>query len=83
MTEITNRATPLVEQKRRSRLMEFFRRLVREQPLGIVGGIIVLLLLFRGIFADMLAPYGMNEIHLLDRYAPPSWKYPLGADQLG
>ena len=83
MAEVTNRATPLTEQKRRSRLMEFIRRLVREQPLGTVGGIIVLLLLFCGIFADMLAPYGMNEIHLLDRYAPPSWKYPLGADQLG
>ena len=83
MTEVTNRATPLVEQKRRSRLVEFIRRLVREQPLGTVGGIIVLLLLFCGIFTDMLAPYGMNEIHLLDRYAPPSWQYSLGADQLG
>ena len=72
-----------VERKRRSRMMQFIRRLVREQPLGTVGGIIVLLLLFCGIFADLLAPYGMNEIHLLDRYAPPSWKYPLGADQLG
>ncbi len=82
MTEVTNRATSLTEQKRRSRLMEFFRRLVREQPLGTVGGIIVLLL-FCGIFANFLAPYGMNEIHLLDRYAPPSGKYLLGADQLG
>ena len=81
--EKTEVATEQVERKRRSRLMEFIRRLVREQPLGTVGGIIVLLLLFCGIFADLLAPYGMNEIHLLDRYAPPSWKYPLGADQLG
>ena len=65
-------------------MMQFFRRLVREQPLGTVGGIIVLLLLlFCGIFADVLAPYGMNEIHLIDRYAPPSWQYLLGADQLG
>ena len=81
--EATEVAAEQVERKRRSRLMEFIRRLVREQPLGTVGGIIVLLLLFCGIFADLLAPYGMNEIHLLDRYAPPSWKYPLGADQLG
>ena len=64
-------------------MMQFFRRLVREQPLGTVGGIIVLLLLLCGIFADVLAPYGMNEIHLTDRYAPPSWNYLLGADQLG
>jgi peptide/nickel transport system permease protein len=81
--EATEVPAEQVERKRRSRLMEFIRRLVREQPLGTVGGIIVLLLLFCGIFADLLAPYGMNEIHLLDRYAPPSWKYPLGADQLG
>ena len=63
-------------------MMQFFRRLVREQPLGTVGGIIVLLLLFCGIFADVLARYGMNEIHLTDRYArrhgttcwvPTSW----------
>ena len=72
-----------VERKRRSRVVDFLSRLVREQPLGTVGGIIVLLLLFCGIFADVLAPYGMNEIHLTDRYAPPSWKYLLGADQLG
>ena len=81
--EKTEVAAEQVERKRRSRLMEFIRRFVREQPLGTVGGIIVLVLLFCGIFADMLAPYGMNEIHLLDRYAPPSLKYPLGADQLG
>ena len=72
-----------VERKRRSRMMQFIRRLVREQPLGTVGGIIVLLLLFCGIFADLLAPYGMKEINLLHRYAPPSWEHLLGADQLG
>ena len=80
--EATEVVAEQVERKRRSRLMEFIRRIVREQPLGTVGGIIVLLLLFCGIFADMLAPYGMNEIHLLDRYArlpgntrwvPTSW----------
>ena len=59
-------------------MMQFFRRLVREQPLGTVGGIIVLLLLLCGIFADVLARYGMNEIHLIDRYAPPSWTIPAG-----
>ena len=63
--------------------MEFILRLVREKPLGTVGGIIVLLLLFCGIFADILAPYGMNEVHLLDRMSPPSEKYLLGADPLG
>ncbi len=79
----TDLAVELVERKRRSPLVDFLSRLVREQPLGTVGGIIVLLLLFCGIFADILAPYGMNEIHLVDRYASPSWEHLLGADQLG
>ena len=71
------------EQKRRSRLLDFLSRLVREKPLGAFGGIIVLLLLFSGIFADVLAPYGMNELHMYDRLAAPSGKYLLGTDQLG
>jgi peptide/nickel transport system permease protein len=44
-----------------SRLVELGGRLIREQPLGTVGGIITLLLLLTAIFADWLAPYGMNE----------------------
>ncbi len=71
------------ERKRRPRLAEFFVRLVREKPLGLFGGVIVLILLFLGIFAHVLAPNGINEIHMLDRMAAPSAKNLLGADQLG
>jgi len=71
------------EPKRRSLLADFFIRLVREKPLGIVGGVIVLLLLLTAIFADLLAPYGYNEIILADRLAPPSAKHLLGADNVG
>ena len=71
------------ERKRRHALADFFIRLVREKRLGVVGGVIVLIALFAGIFADLLAAYGMNEIHLFDRLAAPSAKFPLGADQLG
>ena len=61
----------------------FLTRLVKEQPLGLIGGIIVLLFLFTGIFADWLAPYGVNDIHPRDYLHPPSTKYFLGADNLG
>ena len=71
------------EPKRRSAVADFFRRLVREKPLGTVGGIIVLLLLLTGVFADLLAPYGPNEIHLRDSLSPPSGQYMLGTDNLG
>ncbi len=64
-------------------MADFFVRLLRDKPLGVVGGVIVLILLFSGIFADVLAPHEMDEIKLLDRFVGPSSKYLLGADQLG
>lgn len=71
------------EPKRRKFIVDLFLRLVREKPLGTFGLIVVILLLFTGIFADQLAPFGMNEIHLIDRLQPPGGKYLLGTDQLG
>ena len=61
----------------------FLIRLAKEKPLGLINGIIVLLFLLTGIFADWLAPYGMNEIHLSDGLHPPSTEYFLGTDNLG
>ena len=37
--------------KRRSRLADFFIRLVKEKPLGTASGIIILILIFVAIFA--------------------------------
>ena len=73
----------VAETKRHSFLVEFFIRLVKEKPLGTVGGVITLLLLLTGIFADFLAPYGINETHIEDMLAAPSARYWLGADNLG
>ena len=71
------------ERKRHSWLVGFLIRLVKEKPLGTVGLVITLLLLLTGIFADVLAPYGMNEIHTSDFLAAPSARFWLGADNLG
>lgn len=83
MVDASDVAVETVERKRRSRLADFFLRLVREKPLGTVGGIIVLVLLFAGIFGDLLAPYDYEALNLRDRLAPPSGAHWLGADQLG
>ena len=72
-----------VERKRRNALGDFFVRLVREKRLGAVGGVIFLILVFLAIFADFLAPYGMDEMRILDRFAAPSAKHLLGGDQVG
>ena len=69
--------------KRRSRLADFFIRLVREKPLGTISGIIVLILILVAIFADVLAPYGFLQAHLVDRLQGSSAQYLLGTDQLG
>lgn len=67
----------------RSPTTGFLIRLVREKPLGAVGLAITVLLLLTGIFADLLAPYGMNEMHTDERLAPPSARFWLGTDNLG
>ena len=59
------------------------KRLFREKPLGAAGAVICVIFLFCGIFADVLAPYGMNEINPLNRLKPPSWAFPFGTDNLG
>ena len=73
----------VAETKRHSWLVGFLIRLVKEKPLGTVGGIITLLLLLTGIFANFIAPYGMNECWVGDFLAPPSAKFWLGIDNVG
>ncbi|MBA7608251.1 Glutathione transport system permease protein GsiD [subsurface metagenome] len=73
----------VAERRRHSGLVEFLIRLVKEKPLGTVGGVITLLLLLTGIFADFLAPYGVNELHTADFLAAPSARFWLGTDHLG
>jgi peptide/nickel transport system permease protein len=58
-------------------------RLFREKPLGAAGGVVCVLFLFCGVFADVLAPHGFNEIAPIQRLKPPSWDFPLGTDNLG
>jgi len=68
---------------RRGFFANFFIRLFKEKHLGAVGGIIFLILLLTGIFADYLAPHGYNEIRPIDALKPPSSQYLLGTDNLG
>ena len=83
MSDATGIPLPVIEPKRRSRLADFFIRLVKEKPLGTVSGIIVLILIFVAIFASVLAPYPYYEVHPIDRLQGSSAQYLLGNDQLG
>jgi len=70
-------------EKKRNPFVNFLARLFKEKPLGAAGFIIVLIMLLTGIFADLLAPFGYNEIHLRDTMQGPSARYWLGTDQVG
>ena len=83
MSDATGIPSAEIAPKRRSRLADFFIRLVREKPLGTACGIIVLILIFVAIFADVLAPYDYMKIHLADRFQGSSARYLLGTDHLG
>ncbi len=72
-----------VEKKRRPLLVELLVRMVKEKPLGTVGGAIVLIFFLVGIFANFVAPYGYNDMVLSARLQAPSAKYLLGTDNVG
>ena len=75
--------TTVLERKRHSPWVQFLIRLVKEKPLGTFGAVIVLVFFVVGVFAELIAPYGMNEIDLVARLAPPSAGHILGTDNLG
>ena len=64
-------------------MANFFARLVKEKPLGLASGMVILLLLLVAIVGGQVSPYPYNEIHLIDRLQGPSSKYLLGTDQAG
>jgi len=64
-------------------LLSFIRRLIREKPLGAVGGAVFVLFVLLGLFANVLAPYGINETDLRQRLEGPSLAHPFGTDHIG
>jgi len=82
---MSERTSAVVEEepKRHTFIVDVIIRLIRGKPLGVAGGIIVLLMFLTGIFADLISPYGYNEINVSITLSPPMAGYPLGTDQLG
>ena len=61
----------------------FRSRLFRDKPLGAFGAVVLLFFLACCVLADVIAPYGFNEISPLDRIQPPSLEHWFGTDNLG
>lgn len=66
-----------------SPFIAFHRRLFRSKPLGGLGGVVFAIFLLGGVFADFLAPYGMNQTSMFNSLQSPSLNYLMGTDHLG
>jgi peptide/nickel transport system permease protein len=64
------------------RVLRALGRFMVRQPLGAVGGVIVLVLVATAVFAPDLAPHGPKDVKF-QAYMPPSAEFPLGTDHLG
>lgn len=69
--------------RKRSLWIDAGRRLLTEKPLGAAGAVVTLGLLFTGLFAELLAPYGFNEVFPAQALSPPSAQFWLGTDHIG
>jgi len=84
MAENTTLVAP-VEKERKNPpfILEVIVRVVKEKPLGTIGGVIVLVFFLVGIFATWLAPYHYTYQDLTAILQAPSSRFLLGTDNLG
>ena len=77
MSEVSLQAPPS------NSLLAFHKKMLRDKPLGGIGGLVFALFLFCAIFAGVLAPYGMNETNMQRVLETPSFAHWMGTDHIG
>ena len=65
------------------RFSRTIRHFARRNPLGMAGGVIVLVMTIVAIFAPLIAPFGPLETHFDDRFLSPRWPFLFGTDDFG
>ena len=65
------------------RLRGAIEEFVRQQPLGTVSFFIICIMMFAGIFSELVAPYDPLAIDFASIMAPPSWVHWCGTDAYG
>lgn len=68
---------------RRATLWDHTSRLIRRQPLGAGGFVVIVVMAFAAIFADQIAPYDPFDNNYEFILAEPSSQFWLGADPFG
>ena len=65
--------------KRQNPVIQF----VRAQPMGAVSFLVIVMMMFAGIFPQVVAPYNPLDIDFSSILAAPSWDHWLGTDAYG
>lgn len=65
-----------------SRTRETLQALLANR-LAVAGLLVLTILIIVGVFGPTIAPYGINEIDIANRLAPPSREHWFGTDELG
>jgi len=83
--EVLGKTTALAssegERYRRRRVSTWAR--LRRSPGAMIGLVLIGLLLFTALTADLIAPQGIDEQDLWKGLLPPSREFPLGTDEFG
>jgi peptide/nickel transport system permease protein len=78
MAVVTLDTTPSVRAPR-GPIAEF----IQQQPLGAVSFVIIVAMMFAGIFSGLVAPYDPLQIDFASILSPPSWEHWCGTDAFG
>jgi peptide/nickel transport system permease protein len=55
----------------------------RQQPLGAASLVVIVVMMFAGVFSGLVAPYNPFDIDFAGILAPPSWQHWCGTDAYG
>lgn len=80
---MTTTDTALPHLRSRTNWFSALGSFIRQQPLGAIGGLIILAMFIAAIFAEFVAPYHPTQIDFMARLAPPSMDHLLGSDGFG
>ena len=83
MTDLAQKTDLAAEPRRRGPFADFFYRLLREKPLGLLGAIIIMLFVLVSVFADVLAPDPEQRQDVTRRLQGSSTEHLLGTDHTG
>lgn len=56
---------------------------LKRNKLAMFGLFLILILCFMAVFADFIAPYGVDDQDLLQKFSPPSSEFLFGTDEFG